>query len=430
MQLDTKRVVGIGVMFGLLAVTAGGVAWWRHWMNQSAVQQQMPEMPTAVVTVSAERTAWRPTARLVGNVVAKRSVMVSNELAGVVEYVGFDSGVTVDAGEELLRLDATSERADLVAAQAAVRLAEAALEVAQANVKVAEVDVRFAQAELERNQQASQSAAVARSDVDRAAANLDRARADMERERATVQRVSAELDQSRARVTQVQAQIAKKTIRAPFQARAGIRSTHPGQYLAEGSQVVALQEITPDIFLDFAIPQEQISRVKVGDAVQAVSEVLGAEPVTITVSAIDATVDSGTRNVRVRGVVDNSAGRLKPGMFVDISVPVGDEQRMLTVPSTAVRRASFGDHVFMVGPDPKDPAKQRARQRLVKLGPAVGNRTIVLSGLNEGDKVAADGSFKLFEGALVAEVPAGGATGGPAGSAAPGAGEPQPTAGK
>ncbi|MCA3005939.1 MAG: hypothetical protein IOD15_11355 [Phycisphaerales bacterium] len=103
---------------------------------------------------------------------------------------------------------------------------------------------------------------------------------------------------------------------------------------------------------------------------------------------------------------------------------------MLTVPSTAVRRASFGDHVFMVGPDPKDPAKQRARQRLVKLGPAVGNRTIVLSGLNEGDKVAADGSFKLFEGALVAEVPAGGATGGPAGSAAPGAGEPQPTAGK
>ncbi|MFN7022439.1 MAG: efflux transporter periplasmic adaptor subunit, partial [Phycisphaerales bacterium] len=63
--------------------------------------------------------------------------------------------------------------------------------------------------------------------------------------------------------------------------------------------------------------------------------------------------------------------------------------------------ATFGDHVFVVAADEKDPSKLRAKQRLVKTGAMIGTDLIILEGLKPGEEVAADGSFKLFDGALV-----------------------------
>jgi membrane fusion protein (multidrug efflux system) len=91
-------------------------------------------------------------------------------------------------------------------------------------------------------------------------------------------------------------------------------------------------------------------------------------------------------------------------MAVDIEVPTELAKDYVVVPSTAIRRASFGDHVFVITPGDPGPdghPSMVAHQRMVTLGPDLGGTVIVATGLQAGEKIAAAGSFKLHEGATV-----------------------------
>lgn len=397
--MKKSSVIAALIIFGVIGAVAGSLAFIKY--RQFAVMQHGGgfEPAEAVETVAAREVPWRPMADLVGTVIALRSVSVSNELAGTIKRLGFDSGAIVEAGSVLLELDDSSDRADYEAAMAAVR-------VAQANVGVADAQLRWAGIDLKRVEAA----------INDGGANpteLDRARTELERLQADRQRTLAEVEQAKARAAQVQTRLDKMVIKAPFRARAGLRNIHEGQYLAEGTSIVMLEEVGDTIFMDFAVPQEYLARVRPGLAVMATSSALGDEPVRIEVAAIDARVNNDTRNVRVRAVVANPDERLRPGMFVQIRVPTDVEQPRLVVPSTAVRRAPHADTVYVVAPDEKDPQKLRAKERVVKLGPTIGADVIVTSGLAPGELVAATGSFKLREGVQV--MPTNGAP--PAGSA-------------
>lgn len=359
------------------------------------------EPEESVQIVPAREIRWQETADMVGTVFAIRSVVVRNELAAVVKTVGFQSGDIVEAGQVLIQQDDTTDRADLAAVQAAVRVAEA-------NIAQMDVQIKLAQTELDRLT-GVESRAIAEIDRDRARTKLETSQTDRAR-------WVAEVDQAKARVAQVEARLAKLTIRAPFRARAGMRTVHEGQYLAEGIDVVALQEVTDTIFLDFAIPQEYAPRVRVGLTVRATGELLGKDPINITVAAVDSTVNYDTRNLRVRAVVDNKDGRLVPGMFVQVRVPIDDEKTFVVVPSMAVRRAAYANMVFVIAPD--DKAVPRAKQRIVTLGKTVGDDVIVLTGLQAGEQVGAAGSFKLRDGVKVMIGPPPGAAPGATGAQA------------
>jgi membrane fusion protein (multidrug efflux system) len=382
----SKAFVARIVVVLALLVVGGGLAFWKH-RSMAGPAAAGWEPAESVQIVEAGTTRWRPTAELSGTVIAQQSVTLSNEVAGTVKDVLFQSGAIVEAGQVLVTLDTTTEEADL-------RATEANVEVNQASVKVAEADERLADANFRRLTQAVEARAVSEADLDTARSTLDAAKARVLRSR-------AELDQARARVDQMKATIAKKTLRAPFKATAGLRNVHPGQYLAEGTTVVGLQSVSDQIYLDFALPQEYAARAHPGLVVMATAPMLGNDPIRIEVVALDAVADPTTRNVRTRAVIANPDGKLRPGMFVDIVTPVGEPDDFVIVPSTAVRHASFGDHVFIIGPDEKDPTKFRAHQQFITLGPMVGSNLIVLKGLKPGDQVAANGSFKLREGALV-----------------------------
>lgn len=391
----TRSTVLAGVtLFALIAVVGGGLGLYKYRQIEEAAANQVHYEPAESVQVSkATEIQWRPMADLVGTVLSLRSVRVSNELAGRVKEVHFESGSIVEADQVILTLDDTTERADMAAAEATVRVAEA-------NVAVLDVRLRLASIELERMVGAAEARAVS-------ALELDRAKSELERGEADRLRLLAELDQAKARVDQFGARLAKMTIRAPFRARAGLRTTHEGQYLAEGADVVMLEEVSDRIYLDFPIPQEYAPRVHTGLVVMATSDVLGPDPVRIEVVAADANVNNATRNLRVRAIVDNTEGRLRPGMFVQIRVPVEEMRTYIVVPATAVRRASYADQLFVVKPSevPTDqPGDLRATQRFVKLGPAVGSDVIVLEGLAPGESVASTGSFKLRDGAKVVAV--------------------------
>jgi membrane fusion protein (multidrug efflux system) len=374
-------VLAVGVLLGAVALIT------MKTRRGEAGRNGVPafEPAEAVEIVETRELSWQPTADLVGTVFAIRSVAVRNEIEGIVTFVGFDSGQVVEGGQVLLRLDDATDQADLAAAQAAVRVAEA-------NIAQAVAQVALAETELNRLT-SLQARAVAEVDIDRARTRLDAARADHGR-------WIAEADQARARVAQVEARIAKLTIRAPFKARAGLRSVHEGQYLSPGSDVVVLHELTDNIYLDFAVPQDFIERVKVGTTVLATGPLLGPDPVPITVVAADATVNYDTRNLRVRAVVANPHGLLVPGMAVQVRVPVDEPRTVVSVPCTAVRRAAYGDSVFIVVPDDAGQG-MRARQKFVTLGQTVGDEVIVLRGLSRGDLVAGAGSFKLRDGMKV-----------------------------
>lgn len=380
---------------GAVLVAAGALYFWKFYFGPPPAPPF--DMVESVQIETARQAKWHATSRLFGSVIAIQSVTVSNELAGVATDVKFESGSVVNKGDVLLTQDTTTELADLAAAEANVRMAQAGAESIAADIRWFQYSVRRLE-NMDGEVVAPSEFENTRSQLESAQAKLDRAR--------------AEIDQSKARVAQLQTTIAKKTIRAPFAARAGLRNVHPGQYLAEGAQIVMLQSIDEDIYIDFAIPQEYASMVHTGTVVMGSTPMLGEKPIAIEVVAMDASADYTTRNIRVRSKVANKEQKLRPGMFVDVTVPVGPDQDYVVVPATAVRRASFGDHVFAVVPDPKDPGKFTAQQRFIKLGPSVGPDVIVLEGIRAGEEIAAGGSFKLRNDVHVAKLPPGGAPAG------------------
>jgi multidrug efflux pump subunit AcrA (membrane-fusion protein) len=90
-------------------------------------------------------------------------------------------------------------------------------------------------------------------------------------------------------------------------------------------------------------------------------------------------------------------------MSVNVRLPASLPQKVITVPATSIRRAAWGDFVYIITTDQE--GKQRAQQRGVTLGPSLGERVIVRSGLSPGTEVVADGSFKLSENALLQIAP-------------------------
>lgn len=401
-----KKPLFAGIALIVVVLLAGGALALVKYRRIQA-EANRPEVPhiQTVKVEKAERIVHQPTARLVGTVVAKRSVLLANEVSGVVKEVGFETGDEVQPGQVLLRLDASTELADLAAAEAAHAVALRAVEVAEAEVRVAESFLELAESNQRRFQTAGSSVSAA--DIDRVNADLRKAKADHERAQSGAARARAVVDEAAARVAQIRTIIEKKTLRSPFHARASIRNVHPGQYLTEGTSIVTLTEITDDIYLDFAVPQEYTPRVQPGMVVTARSDVLGTDAIKITVLSMDAVVNPNTRNIRIRSSIADPEHKLRQGMFIDVEVPTEPPSEHVAIPTTAVRRSAFGDHVYVI--QPGDPSKAMpgmpplsvAKMRMVRLGEDLGGRVLVLKGLDAGEEVATDGSFKLMDGALV-----------------------------
>lgn len=358
--MKASQWIGSLVLIGAVAGTGFGLAAWKKADLQQAADEaaMMPEPMEAVVVTRAREIEHRRTTTAVGTVLALRSVTLRNELPGTVERVDLTPGKIVEAGSELIALDVSVEEAELKAQQAQAALAEAT---------------------LRRVESLTNSSATSRKDLDQAKAEHDVALAQMER---------------------TKAMIARKVIRAPFRARIGLSDVHPGQYLLEGTELTTLQGVDGAAHVDFSVTQNVAVGLREGDEV----EVIGTDkdaPVKATIIALDARIDRATRNANIRAKVADAARIPSPGASVQVRVPVGTPRKVVAIPVSALRRGPEGDHVFTVAPG--QDGKPRASMRLVKSGTMIGDEVVVESGLSAGDPVAASGSFKLREGALVAD---------------------------
>jgi membrane fusion protein (multidrug efflux system) len=328
---------------------------------QAAVAQasSFQPPPEAVTTILARQEPWPATLDAIGTVAAVHGVTVSADLPGVVEAIPFESGRSVAAGEVLVRLDASQERAQLAAAEAQRDLARLSLDRMRGLVE---------------------QGIMAKAEDDR---------------------VTAEHKQAVARVGEIRATIERKQIRAPFAGVLGIRQVNLGQYLKAGDPVVPLQSLDP-IYVNFTVPQQRVGQMRVTGEVAVSAQGLPGSRVG-RITAIDSVVDPATRNVQVQATLENRDGRLHPGMFVQARVRIGETSDVLALPASAISYAPYGDSVFVVDDleGPNGVRYRGVRQQFVKVGATRGDQVAVVSGLKPGEEVVTSGAFKLRNGAAV-----------------------------
>lgn len=321
--------------------------------------------PEVVGTAVAREDRWEDGLAAVGTVAAARGVAVTTEAPGVVTKILFDSGETVRAGQPLVVLDSSVERAQLSSI-------------------------------LARRELAALSASRSRALVDRQAAPRSQLDSD-----------EAQLKSSRADADALQAQIDRKTVRAPFAGRLGIRAVNLGQYLSPGVPVTTLQALG-SVYVDFTLPQQALTDVRVGGAVQ-VSESGGkGKPLSGVIAAIDPAVEASSRSFKLRASVPNPEERLRPGMFIEVRAVLPARAALVTAPATAVVHAPYGDSVFVVEdvvkpatPRPDGKPVRKLRQQFVRTGPARGDFVALLDGVKPGQELVTVGAFKLRNGGTV-----------------------------
>lgn len=289
----------------------------------------------------------------IGTARALQSINLQNELAGTVHKVHLTTGQIVDTGFVLVELDVSVEEAELAALDAEARLAASM---------------------LARMEQALQNQGASAADVDRARAEHDMAAANVARTKALIER---------------------KRIRAPFRAQVGMVDLHPGQYLVPGETITTLQGVDDAMHVDFSVTQDAASSLTIGSDVEVT---VGTRVASAKIVAIDARVESATRNTRIRALLRGTP-QPAPGASVRVRVPVEQPRDVLVVPVSALRRGPGGDHVFVLEKAPD--GALRAKTRRVAAGASIGDEIVVKEGLTAGERVAANGSFKLREGVLV-----------------------------
>ena len=353
-----KRMI---VMLGLTLVVIAGLAFVKYKQIQSAIAQAAyTPPPEAVTTAKAQQMTWPSTLNAIGTVAAVQGVVVSADLPGTVDKIAFESGKWVREGDVLVQLDTRQERAQLAAVEAQRDLAA----------------VNFG-----RMQNLAKDGIISRSDFDTAAANQK---------------------ETEARVGEIRATIERKTIRAPFSGVLGLRQVNLGQYLSAGDPVVPLQSLNP-IYVNFGVPQQDAAQVRMGRQVRIAARELAGIEFGGRVTALDSVVDPSTRNIQVQATLSNPENKLRPGMFVQAELGLGESQTVITVPTSGISYAPYGDSVFVVTTlkDEKGKSYLGVRQQFVKVGGARGDQVGVLSGLKPGDEVVTSGVFKLRNGVPV-----------------------------
>lgn len=346
------------IAMALIAVV-GVLGAYKYWRVTAAIKAgaAFANPAEAVSVATAHAIRWQVGASAPGTVVAREFVTLSNELPGTVARVAFRSGEIVEAGQVLLELDTRTE---------------------QAQLRSAEADIALARLTAGRTRKLIEQRAGTQADVDRAEAQLAQAEAQRDVIAATIQR---------------------RTLRAPFRGRIGLRDVHPGQYLAAGTDITTLEGIADSVYIDFRLHQEIVAQLAPGSEVRLGGAGLPAGA-TAVIRAIDARADETSRTVRIRAEAPAAAG-LTPGTFVDVTVAAAAPRDVLAVPLAAVRRAAYGDHVYVITGSPDDPKDAVAEQRFVRTGPTIATEVVILDGLAAGDRVATEGSFKLRQGSRV-----------------------------
>ncbi len=284
--------------------------------------------------------------KAVGTLIGKEGVILRPEVAGRVTQLLFTEGQTVDAGQPLVQLDPA-----ISAAQ--VAQAEAELALAQRNANRASALVGRGAGTAQAADETSSQLRVAQAELQVAKTNLDKTR-----------------------------------ITAPFSGTVGIRQVSLGDYVQPGQNLVSLQDLTA-MKLDFRVPESALSHLAPGQKVELSVSPYPGEVFEGQVTGIDPLVDEATRSIAVRAEIPNRDGKLRPGLFAEVTLTTESRPDTLFVPASAIVPMGGKFFVFAI-------TDGKATLAPVELGERESERVVITKGLSAGAQVVTAGTNKLL----------------------------------
>ena len=365
-MLRRRMLIMLGVVLLVVLLLAGYKAFSIY---QQIQQFSAPKPPISVAVATASERPWQSRLPAIGTLKALQGVDLSLEIAGTVKALQFESGQKVRIGQPLLQMDSDVEKALLGTAQA---------------------DLGLAQVEYGRGSRLVGDQAISKGDFDKLAAQLKKAS---------------------ATVAQLNASLAKKSILAPFSGTIGIRQVDVGDYLASGTVIATLQDLS-SLYVDFHVPEQSLPKLSVGQIAWVTVAAYPDQTFEATISAINPRVDDATRNVLIRATLPNPEGKLLPGMFANLQVLLPGPKTRIVLPESAITYTLYGNSVYVVvtkktaeGAPEKD-AKGEDQlivdRRFVETGERRDGLVIITKGIKPGEQVVSGGQLKLDNGAHVA----------------------------
>jgi len=297
--------------------------------------------PTPVEVVQLKPTTVKEDLQAVGSLRSNESVILRPEVSGRIAQIGFKDGQVVRKGQLLVALDASLNEA----------------EVAQAK---AEYDLALSN--LKRSEDLASRKFISSSAQETAASNAQ---------------------VSEAKLKLAQARLSKMRIIAPFDGSVGIRNVSLGDYVKDGTDLVNVEDVRI-LKVDFRLPERNFSQVRVGQPIEVVADALPGERWQGQIEAINPRVDAGGRALELRGLLENTSGRLRPGMFVRVRVIVGERANALMVPEESIVPQGGQFYVYKV-------VDGTARRMPVTIGVRRDAKVEILQGLAAGDQVVTAG---------------------------------------
>ena len=352
----TRRAVGLAIagVVALVILLAGIKA-----MQIAKVMRSPQMMPaTTVTSTEVKEEDWAPILSSVGSVSAVQGAIVAAELGGTVSEIAFENGGEAKKGNILVKLDTSSEEAQL---------------------RTAEAELQLARADLERARDLAARNVISKAEIDAA---------------------ESKFKQKEGAADNLRAMISKKQVRAPFDGQLGIRQVNVGQMINAGQQVVPLASLDP-VYVDFALPEQHLPRVSQNLEIRVRADALPGREFKGKLTAINSMVDVATRNLPLQATLENPDHALRPGMFAKVNVVLPVKKSVLAIPATAISYAPYGDSVFVIEKkkDPKSGRESQVlRQQFIRTGETRGDFVTVTNGLKAGEVTVSSGVFKLRNG--------------------------------
>ncbi len=311
-----------------------------------------------MLVAEARRVSFPLSVEALGTARANESIDVRPQVSEVITRIHFEEGQRVEAGQVLVDLENREALADVAAGRANL------------------IDFEN---QLRRSRELFDTRAVAASEVDQRKAQRDAAR--------------AALDAAESRLSETR-------VRAPFAGRVGLRRVSLGSLVTPSTVITTLDD-TDTIKLDFDVPETALSRLEVGLDVSARSAAWREQVFVGRVASIDTRVDPVSRSITVRALVPNPDGLLRPGMFLTVAV-VRQDVTSLLVPEQSLVPDQSRQFVYVVAED------GLVEKREIRTGRRRPGEVEILTGLEEGERVVAEGTQKARPGSkvnVVGEIP-------------------------
>ena len=195
-----------------------------------------------------------------------------------------------------------------------------------------------------------------------------------------------------AQLLSAQARLNDTSIRAPFAGVLGFREISRGAYIDAGTIITSLDDLS-QIKVDFYLPERLFTKINIDQKITAFNTAYDEKAFVGKIIAIDSRIDPKTRSMKVRAIIANPSGKLRPGMLLNISVLLQIE-KIFQLPESAIIPIEDKHYVFVVN-------EEKALRKRIEIGRRHPGFVEISSGLIEGELVVVEGALKLRDGTAV-----------------------------